>query len=373
MLTSQLGIKLMLLMGESIPLPASYDVMQALSKVVVTNNSDGWDGFELTFTMNKEKPPDYNLLQGDTFKPLTRVTIAVLLGITPEVLINGVIAHHHVTPSSEPGMTTLTVKGMDISVMMALQETNAKYENQPDFLIFETLIAKGYASMGVVPQATPTTDIPIMIDRIPRQHETDLRFVRRMAKRNGFVFYVEPLTIGVSTAYFGPEIRAGLPQSALTMNMGDWSNLNSLDFSQDALAPVSPSGVFVDPIFKLSIPIPSLPSLRIPPLVTSSTPASRKQLLRETANQNPGQALTSLLAAESTTPESITGEGEVDTVRYGHVLKARQLVGVRGMGFSYDGFYYVRRVTHTLARGEYTQSFKITREGTGTLVPFVIP
>jgi hypothetical protein len=373
MLTSQLGIKLMLLMGESIPLPASYDVMQALSRVEVTSDADCGDGFQMTFTMSKEKPPDYSLLQSNTFKPYTRVTIAVLLGITQEVLINGVILHHQIAPSSEPGMTTLTVTGKDVSGMMDLQETNAKYENQPDFLIFETLIEKGYTGMGLVAQATPTTDVPIMIDRIPGKHETDLKFVRRMAKRNGFVFYVEPLTVGFSTAYFGPEIRAGLPQHALTMNMGDWSNLNRLDFSQDALAPVSPSGVFVDPIFKLSIPIPSLPSLRIPPLAASSTPASRTQLLRETANQNPIQALTSLLAAESTTPESVSGEGEVDTVRYGHVLRARQLVGVRGMGFSYDGFYYVRRVTHTLARGEYKQSFKITREGTGTLAPFVIP
>jgi len=373
MLTGQLGIRLMLLMGQNVPLPASYDVMQALSRVEVTSDADHGDGFQLTFTMSKEKPPDYSLRQSGTFDPLTRVTIAVLLGITPEVLINGVITHHQVQPSSEPGMSTLTVTGKDLSLMMGLQETNAKFENQPDFLIFETLIAKGYTKFGLVPQATPTTDVPIMIDRIPRQHESDLRFVRRMARRNGFVFYVEPLTIGLSTAYFGPEIRAGVPQSALTMNMGDWSNLNRLDFAQDALAPVSPSGTFVDPILKLSIPIPSLPSLRIPPLVSSSTPTSRTELLRETANQNAGQAATSLIAAESRAPESVTGEGEVDTVRYGHVLRARQLVGVRGMGFSYDGFYYVRRVTHTLARGEYRQSFRITREGTGTLVPFVIP
>jgi hypothetical protein len=373
MLTSQLGIRLMLLMGQNVPLPASYDVMQALSRVEVTSDADHGDGFQLTFTMSKEKPPDYSLLQSNAFSPLTRVTIKVILGITPEVLINGVITHHQIAPSSEPGMTTLTVTGKDVTGMMDLQQTNAKYENQPDFLIFQTLIEKGYSKFGVTAKATPTTDIPIMINRIPRQHETDLKFVRRMAKRNGFVFYIEPLTLATSTAYFGPEIRAGLPQHALTMNMGDWSNLNSLDFSQDALAPVSPSGVFVDPIFKLSIPIPSLPSLRIPPLVSSSTPASRTQLLRGTANQNPAQALTSLLAAESTTPESVKGYGEVDTVRYGHVLRTRQLVGVRGMGFSYDGFYYVRRVQHVLARGEYTQSFKITREGTGTLVPFVIP
>jgi hypothetical protein len=33
----------------------------------------------------------------------------------------------------------------------------------------------------------------------------------------------------------------------------------------------------------------------------------------------------------------------------------------------------VRGVTHQIARGSYTQKFRISREGTGTLTPVVIP
>jgi hypothetical protein len=69
----------------------------------------------------------------------------------------------------------------------------------------------------------------------------------------------------------------------------------------------------------------------------------------------------------------VTADGTVDAVRYGSVLRARGLVGVRGVGISYDGFYYVRRVTHTIKRGEYTQSFSLSREGTGSLLPAVRP
>ena len=69
----------------------------------------------------------------------------------------------------------------------------------------------------------------------------------------------------------------------------------------------------------------------------------------------------------------VTATGEVDGVRYGKVLRARKLVGVRGAGTSYDGFYYVRRVTHTLRPGEYRQSFTLSRDGTGALLPVVAP
>ena len=72
-------------------------------------------------------------------------------------------------------------------------------------------------------------------------------------------------------------------------------------------------------------------------------------------------------------PDPVSSEGTVDTVRYGHVLRARKLVGVRGVGASYNGNYYVSSVTHTIEQGKYTQNFKLSREGTGSLIPVVLP
>ena len=54
------------------------------------------------------------------------------------------------------------------------------------------------------------------------------------------------------------------------------------------------------------------------------------------------------LAKASQWAEAVTGNGELDVVRYGSVLKARQLVGVRGAGLAYDGLYYVKSVTHKI-------------------------
>ncbi|MDP9350892.1 MAG: hypothetical protein M3P51_05050 [Chloroflexota bacterium] len=370
MLASLLGIRLILLIGKTLPTPAPLAVTRALTRVEVTNDAEQGDGFQITFSLGKEKAFDYGLLRSGALDPFNRVVLGVALGVLPEVLIDGIITHHQVSPSNDPGMSTLTVTGKDVSMMLDLKERNDSYENQPDFLIVTRLIA-GYAQYGLIPQATPTTDVPIMLQRIPRQQETDLKFIQRLAERNGFVFYVQPLTLGVNKAYWGPENRLSIPQPALTMNMGGFTNLKSLTFSQNALAPVATEGNFVEPITKTSIPIPSLPSLRIPPLAPLPTPPRRTVLLRETANQNPSQAATRAIAAVTRTPESVTGEGEVDVVRYGHVLRARRLVGVRGVGFSYNGNYYVRRVTHTIAPGEYLQKFTLTREGTGALLPVV--
>jgi hypothetical protein len=372
MLASQLGIRLILLVGETVPLPASSEVMNALSQVEVTNDSELGDGFKITLTLGKDKAADYSLLKSGTFDPFNRVVIGVALGLVPEVLIDGIVAHHQITPGDEPGTSTLTVMGRDLRQVLDLEEKNEEYKNQPDFVIFGRLIA-AYGQYGLVPQPTPTTDVPIEIQRIPRQHETDLKFIERMAKRNGFVFYIEPVTFGVNRAYFGPEIRAGLPQPALSVGMGFFTNVKRLNFSNDALSPESPKGSITEPITKMSLPIPSLPSLKIPPLSSSPAPAKRKTLLRETANQNPISAAITALATATNTPDPVKGNGELDTVRYGSVLRARKLVGVRGVGASYGGNYYVRSVKHAIARDSYTQQFTISREGTGALLPVVRP
>src|SRR5215210_9162990 len=293
MLASQLGVRLILLVGETVPLPASGEVMNALSRVEVVNDSETGDGFKITFTLGKDKAADYSLLKSGAFDSFNRVVIGVALGITPEVLIDGIVAHHQVAPGNEPGTSTLNVMGRDLRQVLDLEEKNEEYKNQPDFVIFNRLIA-GYGQYGLVPQATPTTDVPIELQRIPRQHETDLKFIERMAKRNGFVFYIEPVTFGVNRAYLGPETRSGIPQPALTVNMDAFSNVNTLSFSHDALAPTGAEGSILDPIrktiTKTSIPVPSLPSLRVPPLAEKPTPARRKVIVRCAANKNHAQA-----------------------------------------------------------------------------------
>jgi hypothetical protein len=373
MLAGQLGIRLVLLAGGAVPLPASPDVTDAITRVEVTNDAELGDGFQITFTLGKDQAGNYGLLNNGALDPFNRVVIGVVMGAVPEVLIDGIIAHHQLVPSNEPGMSTLTVTGTDLRQVLDLEEKNEKYENQPDFVIFTRLIG-GYGQYGLVPQPTPTTDVPIELQRIPRQHETDLKFIQRMAERNGFVFYIEPVTFGVNRAYFGPETRAGIPQPALTVNMDAFSNVNTLSFSHDVLASTGAKGSIVEPITKIRIPLPSLPSLRIPPLAANPTPALRKVLVRDAANKNPAQAATTAAATVTNAPEPVKGEGELDTLRYGGVLRARRPVGVRGAGHSYDGDYYVRRVKHVITSGvSYSQQFTISREGTGELLPVVRP
>ena len=59
-------------------------------------------------------------------------------------------------------------------------------------------------------------------------------------------------------------------------------------------------------------------------------------------------------AAQSS--ESVIATGSLDVMRYGEILKARRLVGLRGVGDAFDGLYYVRSVTSKIKRGEFKQT-----------------
>ena len=55
------------------------------------------------------------------------------------------------------------------------------------------------------------------------------------------------------------------------------------------------------------------------------------------------------MARASKSADVVTGTGSLDVLRYGRVLKARQLVGVRGAGPAFDGLHYVERHASHLA------------------------
>ena len=368
-----LGVRLQLMIGANVPRPAPFDVMESFVALEVSNNDNERDGFQIDFSLGKDSLLDYGLLLNGYFDPPNRIVIAVLMGVLPEVLLDGVITSHQIVPSNRPGESKLIVTGEDISLRLDLDPQSETHPNQPDSIIVGKLLAK-YARFGITPQITPTTDIPIEVNRVPSQQQTDQGYIRRLAERNGFVFYIEPTPVpGVSTAYWGPDNRLGLPQPALSMNLGPQTNLDTpINFHFNALGPVAPQVTILEPITKTPITIPAPGGLR-PPLATRPAAALRGHIARDAANLDASQGLLRALSSTTEASDAVTATGEIDAVRYGQALRSRRLVGVRGVGLSYNGNYYVKQVKHRIRRGEYKQSFTLTREGHGSLVPLVVP
>lgn len=368
------GVRLQLMIGPTKPLPAPYEVVEALVSLEVSNNDTGRDGFQMSFTLGKDNLRDYGLLLQRYFEPPARVVIAVLMKALPfpQVLIDGIITNHQIAPSDKPGSSTLVVTGEDISLKLDLDEDDHRYENLSDSAIVSAILKRYVVACGLIPVVTETTYVPNANERVTTFQGTHLAFIQHLAERNSFVFYIEPTNKpGSNTAYWGPPIRIGGEQPALSLNMGPETNVESLSFSFNALGPATPRASIFEPIAKIPIPVPVPSSGLRARLALRPAVSLRTTRPRDTANKDASQAALEALSAANETADAVTGNGQLDVMRYGRILRARELVGVRGVGHSYSGLYYVQQVSHNIKPGEYKQSFSLTREGHGAIRPLV--
>ncbi len=371
------GVNIQLYIGPAVPIPVPREVIDALQQVQVqVNGGDTQSGFELTFTLSKRSPlHTLFLLSGGSSIPIMRVVIVAVMGANAEVLMDGMMTNHEVRPGSGGGNATLVVKGKDLTALMDYIELDGiPYPAMPPVVRVLAVLAK-YAAFGVIPITIPSvvTDIPIPIERIPRQQGTDYAYVRRLAREAGYVFYLDPGPLpGTSRAYWGPEIKVGPAQPALNTDMDAHTNVESLSFNFDKEAKEMPVVFIQNQATKVPIPIP-IPDITPlnPPLGAVPPLPPKIKFLNDTAKQSPLSAVLTGLAYASQHADAVSGTGTLNVVRYGRVLKARQLVGVRGAGAAFDGLYYVKNVNHTIKRGEYKQNFTLVRNGLLSTVPRV--
>jgi hypothetical protein len=376
------GVHLTLMIGPLVPVPAPQVVMDSLTNVEVTTSDRGPSVFQLSFSLSNKSPlQTLFLLTGGQPLLFLRVVIVITLNGIADVIIDGVITNHQIIPGSDASHSTLAITGEDLTALM----------NQQDFSGFPfpatpaegrvLLLLGKYAVLGIVPLIVPSVliDVQIPTSSIESQRGTDLAYIKALADRVGYVFYLEPGPApGVNKAYWGPQIKLGVPQPALNLNMDAHSNVETLSFSFDNQKNKIPTVFIYNELTKVVIPIPIPPITPlnpplglIPPLPTSL--GDLKPVDDSLSKRSIPQAIMIGLAKAAQWAEAVTGEGTLDVTRYGRLLKPRQLVGVRGVGPAFDGLHYVTSVTHKIKRGEYKQSFKLSRNGLLSTVPRVLP
>ncbi len=370
------NLLLNLLIGRVAPPPAPTELMTALESVEVNQSDDGdagfSQGFQLIFRAERDKTltSQVALLHQPLLQPGGRVILTVTLGGTPQVLMDGIITHHQFTPGRD---ARLVVTGKDLSVLMDMLELSLGYPAMPHEAIVALVLAK-YAAFGIIPEVipAPTAWTGTPIQEVPFQVGTDRTYLRTLAQSHGYIFGVRPGPApGVNQAYWGPLIKIGVPQKALNVDMGASTNVESLDFSNDSLAPEQVYGLVHLRDSEVPVPILTMATVGLQPLASQQAVLANQPFVRKTRLAYQGSSpIEALAQAQSTTNSSseatVTGTGALDALRYRAILTAPGIVGVRGASESYDGYYWVKNVKHQISLGEYKQSFTLTREGTGT-------
>jgi hypothetical protein len=189
-----------------------------------------------------------------------------------------------------------------------------------------------------------------------------MQFLRRLALRNGFECFVEG-----GRGYFRPPQVDASPQPVLAVHFGNETNVGAFSIEVNALAPANVAMFQVDRLDKEILQARVQASGQ-----TALGKVDAADLL--TSGVSPGQVYVGMSAATGI-PEMaglcqglydqavwfVTGEGEIAGNHYGHVLRPRGTVTIKGVGETYSGVYYVTHVAHTFTPDGYTQYFRVKR------------
>jgi len=348
---------------------ASADVLNAVRRIEMEDHASMADMLRLRLAVAvKQDGSGWTLIDDNLFPRLAKVKLSVTVGSgQPTALIEGYVVEVDTVFSSEPNGSLLTVTAMDSTVLMHLEEKVKQWPNQMDSDVASSIFSD--ASYNFTPVVESTQWTRQEDDQTLIQRGTDIQFLHHLAERNGYECFVEPNDAGQLEGHFHPPKHDMQPQGTLTVNMGSATNVNRFEARFDMVRPVTAKGSTVDPDDASKQDGDADTTTKSEDMGDTSTVPQdkpRSLLLSQLAMAKSGEVQRYTQAVVDRLSWSIVAEGDLNTLAYGGVLKAKQPVMVRGVGQQFSGRYYVERVLHQIGGdGTYIQKFTLRRNATG--------
>jgi len=349
--------------------PASANVLNAMRRVEMEDHVSMAAMLRLRLAIAvKEDGSGWTLLDDDLFTRLAKISLSVTIGNGPAVpLIDAYVIEVDTNFTTEPNGSLLTVTAMDSSVLMHLDEKVKAWSNMMDSDVAQSIFSgSDYSFTPVVDSTDWTRDEN---DQTLIQRGTDIGFLRHLAGRNGFECFISSSDGGTIEGHFHAPKHDAQPQGTLTINMGSATNVNRFRARFDMLGPATAKGVTLDTDDASSQDGEAEQAKQTEDMGNESSVPSdkpRKVLLSQLAMTKSGEVQRYAQSVVDRSSWSIVAEGDLNTLSYGGVLKAKQPVMVRGVGRTFSGRYYVERVHHLIGSdGSYLQRFTLRRNATG--------
>jgi hypothetical protein len=369
------------------PLPLPPPLLQALQKVEVDSSTEIASVFRLRFGLSHTEFGDWDLLMPQYeelfFRPLTLVQIRVKVGIDlPRAIINGYITNQKILYDDEGGASAMEITGMDATILMNMTEKVFPWPMPND----DAIAAAVFGQYGIVPMVLPT--IPFKFDPTDMtvQRGTDIRFLRRLAQRNGFECFVQPQPqSGVDFGYFGPPKNIpGLHEAVLNVKMGAQTNVSEFKVRYDMVKPTLSMAFGVDSMTRAPSAAFSIAPAVSPPPTGGSYPwgvpmGVQDATVRAIAGPHPPPMVMAAQTGQMSLPglavvnQAISNRSSWAVIAEGlvgadaGVLSVGRTVNIRGAGLAFNGAYYVARVSHAfdVCGCSYTQRFEARRNAVG--------
>ncbi|MGH9884441.1 MAG: phage late control D family protein [bacterium] len=343
---------------------SSDSLLKCIQSVTVEEDLDVGSSCSIELEACRNEDGTWPYLEDDNLEVWNRVTVLAAFPKQTETVFDGYISHTSVRTNADASNMTVEISGVDASYHMNVEEKTRIWRNQTYEDIATAIIGEYEFTPYVADAPAPGTP-PLQV----AQRSTDHRFLRELARRRGYEFYV----LGAN-AYFRPADLTKAPQKVIAINFGEETNCNDLQFQSDGTAPTEASVAYFDAM-EGEAKVDQQMDSGLTPLGTELLSSLRgqvpipqtKRIARGLGFSSPAQAAEYAAGMLRRNGWWVTAHGTMSGLRYGRVLRSRKLVTVKGAGPNFNGNYYVRRVRHTLTSRTYMMEFDLSRNALGKL------
>jgi phage protein D len=306
---------------------------------------------------------DFPLLTKDALGPESDLAVIAPLAGKNHYLVKGPVTGSRVHVEHGVGASYVEIDGGDRSVVMDRESKAAVYDDATDSDAVSAILGH-YAT--VTPDVDSTPAMHAERKHALVQRHSDLRFIRWLARRNGFLFWITCDDKGNETAHFKRPPVSDAPVTDLVINL-DQNTIENFDITWDTERPSSATGKQLGLNDKSEID---------GSLAKSALTAMGKQMLgdiapatRSTHVAPPVDDAGDLQArAEGALTDAgwfihATTRTTVDTLKA--VLSPQTVVNVRGLGKRFSGKYFVWSVRHAIDASAHTMDVELVRNAWG--------
>jgi phage protein D len=336
----------------TLPVPGKVEVVEAVG---------AWTSYRLSYGLNIQEG-DLPLLNDARIGPESELAVRVPNGDAVEILVNGPVTEQRIEVVTGGEGSSVEVCGGDKTVAMARESKIKVWPTTTDAAALMEILG----AHALTPDVTLTSTVAHDETRNAlTQRETDLAFVRRIARRNGCWFWLtyDPL-LGLATAHVKRPPVDGLPAATLVVN-GEGRNLDtaSIAWNTERTASVAATSLDVRTLQDMTGDVERSPLTGLASQALADiAPAVRKSRLTlpvDDAGDLIVRSEAALIDAGWCVSATVTAKYSV----LGKVLRAHTLVELGGVGSRHSGKYLVERVEHRIDADDHVMHARLIRNG----------
>jgi hypothetical protein len=342
--------------------PAKREQLNRVEEITVEQEIDmAWEA-RMQIPIATDDKGNWTGENEDFLAEFTQVRVEIQIGDSAFIpLIDGPIVESGDRMNSEPGQSMKTVVIQDDSIRLNRDDRIFRFENLLDHEIASQLFGEiqQIATTEIENTPAPSSSLPPVVV----QRGTAMQLLRSLARRQGMHAYVLPgeepgQSIGCFKSF--PTKTDGLPPLIV---LGAERNVAEFNPTNNAQRPAKITAATLN-IFDKTITQRTSDLGRFDLLGEETTFAEEGNIATQILFPRYGdtvdldQAVTAEALRSSYSTEAT---GTVLNDSYSAVLTPYRVVSIGGVNQRRSGDYLIRKVTHSLTRSSYSQSFTLQR------------